>query len=158
MIAHCGGDEDRIYKLQDDIVHGEYFTLQFSLLVDVLSPPLRPLPLLPEVFFKVRGPLLSRSLGVLVCSSQEAQDLVDLLLSQLDPGIYRVADLVQESLGGVRCLDVTDSSLLEKTRACSGKAVFGDTVGAEMGTKSSIGPGEVSSRTTAVILVSEKRR
>ena len=75
----------------------------------------------------------------------ELKCLVDLLLSQLDPRIDRVADLVQESLGGVRCLDVAESSLLEKTRAGSRKAILGDTVGAEMGTKPSIGPGEVSS-------------
>ena len=82
--------------------------------------------------------------------------MVDLLLSQLDPGIYRVADLVQEGLGGVSCLDVADSGLLEETGAGSRKAVLGDTVGAEMGTKPCIGPGEVSGRTTTVILVSEK--
>jgi len=81
---------------------------------------------------------------------------VDLLLSQLNSGIYRFADPVQESLGRVCCLDVADSSLLEKSRAGGGKAVLRYAIGAEMGAKPSIGPGEVSSRTTAVILVPEK--
>ena len=81
---------------------------------------------------------------------------MDLLLSQLDSGIYRVADLVQESLGGVRCLDITDSGLLEKPRAGGRETFLRDTTGAEIGTEPSIGPGEVSGRTTAVILVPEK--
>ena len=81
---------------------------------------------------------------------------MNLLLSQLDPGIYRVADPAQKSLSRVCCLDVADPSLLEKARAASGKAVLGDAVGTKVGTKPSIGPGEVGSRTTAVILVPKK--
>ena len=82
--------------------------------------------------------------------------MMDFLLSQLDPGVYRVADPVQESLSRCCCSDVADSSLLEKTRAGSRKAVLGHAVGAEIGTKPSIGPGEVDSRTTAIFLVPEK--
>ena len=81
---------------------------------------------------------------------------MNFLLSQLNPGIYQVADPVQESLGRGRCLDVADSSFLEKTRAGGGKVILRDTVGAEVGTKPSIGPGEVGSRTTAVVLVPEE--
>jgi len=55
---------------------------------------------------------------------------MNLLFGQLDPRVYQVTDPVEESLSGVRCLDVTDSSLLEKTRASSRKAVLSDTVGA----------------------------
>ena len=81
---------------------------------------------------------------------------MDLLFSHLDPRIYQVADPVQESLRGVRCLDIADSSLLEETGAGGGEAVLGDTAGAEIGTKPSIGPGEVGSRTTIIVLVPEK--
>ena len=80
---------------------------------------------------------------------------MDLLLGQFNPRIYRVADPIQESLSRACRLDVADSSLLEKSRARSGKAVLRDTVGTEIRTKPSIGPSEVGSRTTAVVLVPE---
>lgn len=81
---------------------------------------------------------------------------MNLFLGQLDPGIYRVANLVQESLSGIRRLDVADSSFLEKARTGGRKAVLGDTVGSEMGSKPSIGPGEVGGGATAVVLVPGK--
>jgi len=55
---------------------------------------------------------------------------MNLLLGQLDPRVYQVADPVEESLSGVRCLNITDSSFLEETRTSSRKAVLMNTMGA----------------------------
>ena len=55
---------------------------------------------------------------------------MNLLLSQLDSGIYQVADPVEESLTGVCRLDVADSGLLEKIGASSRETVLRNAVGA----------------------------
>jgi hypothetical protein len=102
---------------------------QLGLLAHVLSPLLRPLTLLLQIVFEFRSPLLSRSLSVLISSGQEAQDLMDLLLGQLDPRVYDVTNPGEESLSGVRGLDITDSGFLEKSRAGSREAILRDAVG-----------------------------
>jgi hypothetical protein len=78
---------------------------------------------------------------------------MDLFFGQLDARVYRVADPIQERLSGVCGLDVADPSFLKQTGATCGKVVFRHTVGAKIGAEPSIGPGEVGSRTTTVVLV-----
>lgn len=134
----------------------KYFTSQLCLLTHILIPPLNPFPFLPQLFFRFGCPLIPGSLGILICSSQETQDLVNLFLSQLNTGIYRVTDPVQESLGRVCGLNVADPGFLEEPRATRRQTVFGHTMGTKVGTESGIGPGEVGSRTTTVVLVPER--
>lgn len=45
---------------------------------------------------------------------------MDLVLGQLDPRVYDITNPGEESLSGVRGLDIADSGLLEKSRAGSG--------------------------------------
>lgn len=78
---------------------------------------------------------------------------MDLFFGHLHARVYQVADPIQERLSRVCGLDIADPSFLEQTGAACGKVVFRYTVGAKIGTETSIGPGEVGSRTTAVIFV-----
>lgn len=64
-----GRYKDKLDKVQEEVMDGDDFTLQLTLLSHFLVPPFDPLPFLPQIFFEFGGSLLSGGLSVLVCSS-----------------------------------------------------------------------------------------